>query len=223
MTAQPIGINMPLAKVEAPSTARERVLQAAEALFMEQGYAAITLRDIAEALSIRQASLYYHFPNGKEELYVAVVTAVFSRHHAGIKTAIHSPTTTFSEKLQAVAQWSLKQSSINLLGMMHADMPALSQESRDQLFEIASSSIFLPIRHTIQNAVDQQEIRPINVDLVTGSFLAILDGIRYQKAQIQSRPMSEEWSHGELPSDEKMVTEIIDILINGMRPSLLNH
>ncbi|MDI9546051.1 MAG: helix-turn-helix domain-containing protein, partial [Chloroflexota bacterium] len=35
------------------------MLDAAEEMFMEHGYAAITLRDLAERLDIRQASLYY--------------------------------------------------------------------------------------------------------------------------------------------------------------------
>jgi AcrR family transcriptional regulator len=38
------------------SEARERVLAAAERLFAERGYAAVTLRDIAAAVGIRHAS-----------------------------------------------------------------------------------------------------------------------------------------------------------------------
>ena len=50
----------------------ERILDAAEALFAEQGYAGATLRDVATAVGVRTSSLYNHFPN-KESLYAAVL------------------------------------------------------------------------------------------------------------------------------------------------------
>jgi AcrR family transcriptional regulator len=50
----------------------ERILDAAEALFAKQGYAAATLRDVAARVGLRTPSLYNHFPN-KESLYAAVL------------------------------------------------------------------------------------------------------------------------------------------------------
>ncbi len=52
---------------------------------MEHGYAAITLRDLAERLDIRQASLYYHFPDGKEQLYVEMAERAFQTHSEGMR------------------------------------------------------------------------------------------------------------------------------------------
>ena len=50
----------------------ERVLDAAEALFAQRGYAGTTLRDVAAKVGLRTPSLYNHFPN-KESLYAAVL------------------------------------------------------------------------------------------------------------------------------------------------------
>ncbi len=50
----------------------ERILDAAEALFAERGYAGTTLRDVADAVSLRIPSLYNHFEN-KDSLYAAVL------------------------------------------------------------------------------------------------------------------------------------------------------
>jgi AcrR family transcriptional regulator len=50
----------------------ERILDAAEALFAERGYAATTLRDVAAAVGVQNPSLYNHFPS-KEALYAAVL------------------------------------------------------------------------------------------------------------------------------------------------------
>jgi AcrR family transcriptional regulator len=48
-------------------TAREEILDAAAELFTSRGYAATSTRTIADAVGVRQASLYYHF-DSKEEL-----------------------------------------------------------------------------------------------------------------------------------------------------------
>ena len=50
----------------------ERILDVAEELFAERGYAGTTLRAVAMRVGLRIPSLYNHFP-GKEALYVAVL------------------------------------------------------------------------------------------------------------------------------------------------------
>ena len=53
-------------------TGRARVLGAAAELFVAQGYAGTTLRQIAEAAGIKAGSVYHHF-DSKEDLFVAVL------------------------------------------------------------------------------------------------------------------------------------------------------
>lgn len=50
----------------------ERILDAAESLFAENGYQATSLGDVADCVGIRSPSLYNHFKN-KEALYRAVL------------------------------------------------------------------------------------------------------------------------------------------------------
>lgn len=52
---------------------REEILDAAAGLFVSQGHAATTTRQIAERVGIRQASLYYHF-SGKDEILLELLT-----------------------------------------------------------------------------------------------------------------------------------------------------
>ena len=47
---------------------REEVLDIAAGLFVDQGFAATSTRDLAEAVGIRQSSIYYHYPSGKDEI-----------------------------------------------------------------------------------------------------------------------------------------------------------
>lgn len=50
-----------------PADPREEILSAAGRLFVNQGFAATSTREIADAVGIRQASLYYHFA-GKDQI-----------------------------------------------------------------------------------------------------------------------------------------------------------
>lgn len=57
----------------APAATKDRILDAAEALFMEHGFEATSLRAITSAASVNLAAVNYHF-GSKEELFEAVLT-----------------------------------------------------------------------------------------------------------------------------------------------------
>lgn len=61
-----------MAAVVEHQTGRRRVLDAAAGLFVAQGYAGTTLREIAAAAGIKAGSIYHHF-DSKEALFVAVL------------------------------------------------------------------------------------------------------------------------------------------------------
>ncbi|MGA1837429.1 TetR/AcrR family transcriptional regulator [Herbiconiux sp. 11R-BC] len=57
-------------------SASEQILDAAGRLFVERGYSATTTRAIADAVGIRQASLYYHFATKERLLDVLLLRTV---------------------------------------------------------------------------------------------------------------------------------------------------
>ncbi len=71
--------------VEPPEVERglkpEAVLAAAKKLFMERGYGATSMDDIAKRAKVGKATVYEHFQN-KEELFAAVVTRECRGHSA---------------------------------------------------------------------------------------------------------------------------------------------
>lgn len=54
----------------------DQILDAAARLFVERGYTATSTRAIADEVGIRQASLYYHFPNKEKLLDVLLLRTV---------------------------------------------------------------------------------------------------------------------------------------------------
>lgn len=64
------------ARTTAPAAGRERLIEAARALFSERGFHGVSIRDVAGAVGVTPAAIYYHFPD-KEQLYLAVIAAVY--------------------------------------------------------------------------------------------------------------------------------------------------
>lgn len=60
------------------ATAREEVLDAAGELFTTRGYAATSTRQVADAVGIRQASLYHHFRT-KDDILEALLSGTVAR------------------------------------------------------------------------------------------------------------------------------------------------
>lgn len=61
----------------APVAGRERILDACLPLFAEAGFQGVSMRDVAAAVGVTPAALYYHFPD-KEQLYQQLIARVFS-------------------------------------------------------------------------------------------------------------------------------------------------
>ena len=57
---------------------RQTILKASIELFAQNGYANVSVRDIAKVVGIKPASLYYHFKS-KESLYLSAVEESFSK------------------------------------------------------------------------------------------------------------------------------------------------
>jgi AcrR family transcriptional regulator len=58
-----------------PETNR-RILKVAERLFLAKGFKGVSMKDIAEDVQVTAAALYYHFPHGKQELFVSMLKQI---------------------------------------------------------------------------------------------------------------------------------------------------
>lgn len=70
---------------------RQRVLDVAAALFLEQGFESTSLRQIADAAGMKAGSLYYHF-DGKDDLLTAILQrGIDVMHEAFDRAAADTP------------------------------------------------------------------------------------------------------------------------------------
>lgn len=191
-------------KSDQPSEARERVLNVAERLFSERGYAPVTLKDIANELGMKQASLYYHVPGGKEDLFVEVSERNFRRHRAGLEEAIANAGSEPREQLRGAARWILSQSIPDLGRMTNSDMPEIHEEHAHRLMQIAFESLLMPVAGIFQRAYMSGAFRSSEFVLMAGAFISVI-------ASVQNLP--ERFLR---QTRAQMADTLIDMFLNGV-------
>lgn len=184
------------------SESREQLLRVAERLFSERGYTAVTLKDIAEELGVRQAALYYHVPGGKEDLFVEVTKRSFRRHRKGLEEASRQNESNLSAQLNAIALWLLSQPPLDLLRMARSDLPALSKEHAQELYVLGYASLEEPIQSVLTQAYQRGDIRLVDSQVMATVFLSSIDTIhdmhRYKglSKEVLARDVIEVWLDG---------------------------
>lgn len=185
---------------------RSLVLSVAERHFSDRGYNGVTLRDIADELGIRQASLYHHFPAGKDELFVEVTEYAMDRHADGLQEAASSAPDDLELQLQAIAHWMLSQPPVDLSRMLRSDVAAFPEYTRQRLIESAFGSLIQPIEEVFDQGIRRERLRSANsCRTLAGSFLGIMEAIQVSE-QFDSQ------------SPAAMADDMIAVLMDGLRP-----
>ena len=109
---------------------RDAIVSAAARFFAERGYAAVGMRDVAEAVGVRGASLYHHFAS-KEEILYAICLTVTEEPNAQNLPLLDMPGTC-SERLSALVRGHLhhlhRRRTEHIVGLH--ELAALTPEHR---------------------------------------------------------------------------------------------
>jgi AcrR family transcriptional regulator len=186
-----------------PSESREQLLRVAETLFSERGYTAVTLKDIAERLGVRQAALYYHVPQGKEQLFTEVMRRNFQRHRAGIEQAVGAASPNLAAQLTAIALWLVGQPPLGLARLARSDLPALSPEHARELTELGQESLIAPLERVLAASYARGETRLLDGVITAAVFLSMVDTVH-------------EMYHAKAVSREVLARDIVEMLTQGL-------
>jgi len=187
------------------SDSRERVLDAAEKLFMERGYASVTMRDIANLLGVRQAALYYHAPQGKEQLFREVVDRFMQRQQQGLEDVIAAAPSHLEQQLTAVMRWLVNQSPVDMIRMLRSDASHISESYAAELLRKVDQSMMRPLITVVLAAQQRGEIRPLDPHVLVGMLLAVINWIKYFDSS-QAIPVS----------TDDMIHDIIGVVLHGV-------
>jgi AcrR family transcriptional regulator len=148
------------------------MLDATEEVLTERGYAATSLEEVARRTGVTKAALYHHFPNGKDELIVAVGQRMLERDHAGMTDAIALASGARAQ-LEAGATWMFGReppSRANIARRGPVSPPQKSEEMAHRFM----TALHAPIEEVMKRGVMSGELRPHDTTFATWAFLSLL-------------------------------------------------
>ena len=149
------------------------IINCAAQLFKNKGYSAVTMRDIAQALDIKAASLYNHIKS-KQEILVLIIIEIAEEFTRVMNEILESDAPTIS-KVERVIQLHIAITIRNpdALACLNNDWMHLTD---DQLayFIRMREDYENNFRKIIKNGVEQGEIKANNQEVMVFSILSTL-------------------------------------------------
>jgi len=159
------------------SDSRDRLLEAALPLFLERGFAATRVDDIAQRAAVSKGCVYLYFRT-KQEIFEAVVDEAIVARIARAEQFAADFEGSVSELLEAV----LTNNLLEFWGSASSGIPKLILAESQQFPELAASyfqGITLRARRFIESilqlGIDKGEYRAIDVPYVARCILNALD------------------------------------------------
>lgn len=155
--------------------ARERLLREAERLFMAQGFAAVSTREVCAAAGVKQPTLYHYFGN-KEALYLAIVERWFAQLGDGIQRA-SAQGTTLRERLHGIAMLLWDKAAGEYQAMQRDAMMHMPPEHLQQVGVIVLQTLIVPIATLLGAGIASGDLPPhTDPFTLTQIFWALVDG-----------------------------------------------
>jgi AcrR family transcriptional regulator len=177
------------------------------------GYLGVSLEEVAKEVGVSKPALYYHFPQGKEELFVAIAHRALAHHHEGLERAVAAHEAG-ADKLRAVARWLMTESNQDHpMGELRGLARFVGEQHQAELAEGFFSSLYGPIHRTISSAVESGEFSQNSPEFLTWAFLSLLSGM-LQVSNIPAGPS--------LPKATRtvagMADRTVDLFLKGVLP-----
>jgi AcrR family transcriptional regulator len=183
---------------------RERILREAYDKFIEYGFAAVSMQQIADAAGVNKATLYHHFRD-KEDLFFEVVRLGMARANESMAEALRSPSS-LREKLLALASY--------LFGSERSDLNRLSGDMHQHIARERHATIwkdFQPPWSYLEAAIAEGsargELAPVDPAVASRVCFSALIG-QVQLAKFNDIPAP----------DERLAEQVIDLLLHGLMP-----
>ena len=152
------------------------LLEAALALFVEKGFAAARVEEVAARAGVSKGTLFLYFPS-KEELFKAVVHENAGRHVADAVREVAERSCSSADLLREfIRRWWLQYGGTPAGGLTKlimseaSNFPELAQHYMDE--------VVLPchalLGAIVQRGIQREEFRPVDVPLITQLIVAPL-------------------------------------------------
>ncbi|MBW6457899.1 MAG: TetR/AcrR family transcriptional regulator [FCB group bacterium] len=159
-----------------PETTHDKILETAAKYFSEKGYNGTSMREIAEALDITKAALYYHFP-GKDAIFSACISNSLERiasYYEEINASNESFWTKLEQLIAGIFRFSeSRPHTFRLFSLlMNQSFDREPDKHMMQKYFIRQSRAFNAM---IETAIANKEIRgDIPADLISSALFGLI-------------------------------------------------
>ena len=188
-------------------------MDAAEARLAEVGYLGVSLEEVAGRIGVSKPALYYHFPGGKEQLFVEVAHRALRQHREGLEREISSAGSTGEYKLRAAARWLMADRDPRQpMGEIRDVAKFVHEQHHAGLAQGFSQALYGPIRRAISSAIESGEFRDSDPDFLTWSFLGLASGLLEVEHTPSGSPIPR------IPHDGTELSDrMVDLFMGGVR------
>ncbi|MEJ0104767.1 MAG: TetR/AcrR family transcriptional regulator [Bacteroidota bacterium] len=186
---------------------KDIILQKAAAMFREKGFAATSMRDLAESVGIEAASLYNHI-RSKNEILEAICFNVANRFNENLET-IEASHENSIQKLETLLRFHIRQMVDNYEEVYvsdrewkHLEEPYLSN------FQNQRRSYRKRFANIIEDGIQKKEIKKIDASTAVLIILHAISGI-------ESWHRSKEKING-----EELENNMVVIMTDGLRKTV---
>lgn len=177
------------------------------------GYLGVSLEEVAKEVGVSKPALYYHFPQGKEELFVAIAHRALAHHREGLERAM-ADHEAGADKLRAVARWFMSEGNQEHPMNELRDLGRfVSEQHQLELAEAFFVSLYGPIHRAISSAVESGEFSEDSPEFLTWAFLSLLSGM----LQVNNAPAGPSLPEAARTA-EGMADHTVDLFLNGVLP-----
>jgi AcrR family transcriptional regulator len=188
---------------DVPADGRARALREARALFTTQGYATVSMQQIADAAQLNKATLYHHFKD-KEDLFVGVMRDEFAAVRAGLSAELAAGTS-LREQLRRIATYVLAATRSDVGRLMTDLHESVSEERRAALLG-ESPHPWGVVRAALERAAAAGEMGAIDPALAVELFFGMIYGQARLAKFGGDRP----------PPGAEVAATIADVLLDGI-------
>ncbi len=132
---------------------RRHILRAAEDLFIAKGFKGVSMKEVADAVQVTTAALYYHFPGGKEELFTDTIRHMLQE---GLERLFQEPEAPadFRQRLTRLTENVLLAFPVDRLSMLIRDAREHLHATRPEFWRVIEAGFTERMRAVFQEAID---------------------------------------------------------------------
>ncbi len=164
---------------------RERIIEVAKKRFHQRSYADVGIKEICDEAHIQKGSFYHFFPS-KRDLVLTVIDEFAADWADGFVAEAFDPKLKPMERIGYVIdaayfwQKSVKDVQGHLPGCLFGNL-ALEVSTQDNILRAKLNAVFTHaksrFKDTLDEAVEQGAITPLDTDATAEAMLAFLEGM----------------------------------------------